>query len=227
MINVNKNDEINNALDNLYREYTSSFLNEWQQAFHKSPPCSINKFGIINTQKFDYDNGILFIGKETNNWSDYDYSRGYYFRQWMYEITDASAKNEYWAPRYPRMWYNVARWAMLISDPKVSIEEICSLKGEALQHIGKIAFTNINKVRGNEQSRKEFHELAQSSIVGDVLKKEIEIIHPKIIVCCGTGWFVDRHLPDIHCKIIYLPHPGARISTRNMLSSLKTQLDQV
>ena len=96
----------------------------------------------------------------------------------------------------------------------------------AINAIGSIAFTNINKVRGKEASKKEYHQLANTSVAVNLMKKEIEIINPKTIVCCGTARFVLPLLKDFSGRVIIMPHSGARKNTIRMLESLKEELDR-
>ena len=90
--------------------------------------------------------------------------------------------------------------------------------------IGKIAFTNINKVRGKNKSKDEYYTLAYSDISGEILRKEFEIIKPKIIVCCGTYNEVMHHAPDYQHIAIKMPHPGARMRCEKMLSRIAEHL---
>lgn len=221
MIDVKENELINIKLDTLYKKYTPDFLDEWQTAFDEIPPTRINQFGIINVHKYDRENGILFICRETNNWKDVDYAQGCLFREWMCDITKTGIAGK----ATPNMWYNIGRWAMLIDSPEMFIGEISQFKDEAIKYIGHIAFTNVNKVRGYTQSGKEYNRLANSFVVGEVLKREIETIKPRTIVCCGTGWIFDKYIQDFPGKVIYMPHPGARKSTASMLLALKKQID--
>lgn len=118
------------------------------------------------------------------------------------------------------MWYNIGRWAMLLDNPKCDPEQIRLSKSEALKAIGTIAFTNINKVRGNASSKDEYYTLAYMDISGELLRKETEIIKPKVIICCGTYNEVMHHAPQYKNITIRMPHPGARISTKKMLHRL-------
>lgn len=224
MIDVKKNKHINAELDNLYNKYTQDFLVEWKKAFNTTPPSRINEFGIINIQKYNTDNGILFICRETNGWDNKDYEKGCLFRNWMCDITEKVFKDKSHIKQHPNMWYNIGRWVLLIKSPDTPIEELSSLKKETIKHIGQIAFTNINKVRGSEQSKKEYNRLAKSSVVGEVLKKEIQIINPKVIVCCGTGTIFDKHIQNYSGKVIYMPHPASRKKKKDLLMELKKQL---
>ena len=65
-----KNALINAKLKALYDEYTPAFLSAWSDAFEEAAPCRMNEFGIIDIRRYDPENGVLFIGRETNGWDD-------------------------------------------------------------------------------------------------------------------------------------------------------------
>lgn len=225
MIDVKLNIEINERLCAEYQSASEAFLNEWTKAFKEdTPPCRINEFGIIDESRYDADNGVLFICKETNGWSNKDYESGCLFRGWMEDISRNGLDGRGHIKKHPNMWYNIGRWAALIENPSSPLIEIAAMKASAIQKIGEIAFTNINKVRGKETSRKEYNQLAHSEIAGELLKKEIEIINPKTIVCCGTCRPVLKLIPNYKGRILLMPHPGIRQSTIKMLTDLHQQL---
>ena len=216
MINKEANKRVNRELDKLYKSCASEFLSEWSRAFTDTAPESINNFGIVDGEKYDADNGVLFIGKETNNFSHSQY------RDWLFWLSRQSSLRG--TNITPNMWYNVGRWAYLSKHPEKDVQNIAALKADALKFIGTIAFTNVNKVYGKSQSKEEYYRVATSDIAGSVLRQEIEIIKPKMIVCCGTGDIFLRHVPIFSGKIIFMPHPGARKNTEEMLRDLKNQI---
>lgn len=224
-------EEMNNALINaklkaLYEQYTPEFLSAWETAFKCSAPCRMNEFGIIDTHRYNADKAILFIGRETNGWSDEEYKNGCLFRDWMHDISRNGIKGRGHVSRHPNMWYNIGRWALLIQSPDTSIDELANAKDEAVDALGTIAFTNVNKVRGKNKIGKEYNELAYTDIVKELIQKEVAIINPKIIVTCGTWRPVSSFLPDFKGQIICMNHPGARKSSRKMLQELQAQLTQ-
>ena len=232
MINANDNAVINERLRALYEESTNVFLEKWEQAFLEDirsgkmepAPCRINDFGIIDINNYDSDNGILFVGRETNRWANKDYECGCLFRDWMREITQEGLPDGEHITQHPNMWYNVGRWTMLLTEPGRPITDIAEAKGEAIKAIGKIAFTNINKVRGKKSSEKEYYQLANDSFVKELLKREIEIISPKIIVACGTARPLFPLPEGFSGKFYIMPHPGARQSKTDMLVNLNKQI---
>ena len=226
MINAKDNAVKNARLATLYEKNTEEFLFAWSKAFMQSPPCRINEFGIIDIHRYDADNGILFIGRETNGWSDEDYVAGYLFRGWMRDIAQNGLEGRGHIKRHPNVWYNIGRWALLLQSHEKPIEDIMCLKDEAIRALGTIAFTNINKVRGKNSIGKEYRELARADIVKKLIQEEVAIIKPKVIVCCGTWNQVAPLLSEYDGKILDMPHPGARTCTRTMLQKLKEQLKQ-
>ena len=250
MIDKSKNEIINAQLKIEYEKCTSSFLKEWERAFEKEVknghvekvPDRINEFGIIDIDRYDAENGILVIGRETNGWSNKDYENGRLFRDWLEGITKNGLPKGEHVSKHPNMWYNLGRWLMLIENPETPIEQLCGEKDKAIKAIGKIAFTNINKVRGKNKIGKEYHTIASADISMELLKKEIEIINPKIILCCGTARYVlpvltefsgeiilMPHLEGVksNIKILDMPHSGARMKTIEMLENLQEELKKL
>ena len=110
MINAKDNALINARLRKEYEATTESFLKVWSESFRESPPFRMNEFGIIDIHKYDTDNGILFVGRETNGWDDEDYKNGCLFRNWMREISQNGLDDKGHIKQHPNMWYNIGRW---------------------------------------------------------------------------------------------------------------------
>lgn len=226
VINAKDNAVKNARLAALYKKNTEEFLFAWSKAFMQPPPCRMNEFGIIDIHRYDADNGILFIGRETNGWSDEDYVDGCLFRRWMRDIAQNGLEGRGHIKRHPNMWYNIGRWAIFLKSPRQSIDDIIYVKDEAIRALGTIAFTNVNKIRGKSAIGKEYQKLIKTDIVKKLIQEEVAIIKPKVIVCCGTWNQVAPLLSEYDGKILDMPHPGARTSTRTMLQKLKEQLKQ-
>lgn len=221
MINPDTNQKINNQLSELYLSFSDAYISAYTETFKDSdPPVRINEFGIIDVNRYDADKGILFIAKETNHWSNEDFAKGIFVRDWMYGVSVEGVSGKGHIQKHPTMWYNLGRWAMLLGNPDADIQSIRYYKSEALNSIGTIAFTNINKVRGKNQSKDEYYSLAYADISGELLRKELEIIKPKIIVCCGTYNEVIHHAPEYKSIALKMPHPGARMSAMKMLNKI-------
>lgn len=219
-----KNALINAKLKALYDEYTPAFLSAWSDAFEEAAPCRMNEFGIIDIRCYDPENGVLFIGRETNGWDDKDYADGCLFREWLCDISRNGIQGRGHISKHPNMWYNIGRWALLLQNPEVPIDSLAYLKEEAVDALGTIAFTNINKVRGKNKIGKEYYKLANTDVAKKLIQKEVDILKPKTVVACGTWWPAASLLSDCNCRMIRMNHPGARKSSRAMLQELKAQL---
>ena len=223
MVDVVKNIGINEKLDALYERYREDYLAAYIRAFEDSkPPRRINEFGIIDVERYDPAVGILFLAKETNGWSNADYNDGVLFRGWLASMIENGLSGH--IKRHPIMWYNIGRWASYLNDQTQSIATLANEKARVISAIGTVAFTNMNKVRGMAQAQKEYWELAYADITGALLREELAILQPKVIVCCGTSHEFKHHIPDYEGSILDMPHPGARTSTLEMLEQLAAQL---
>lgn len=223
MIDRDRNRKINAALSTLYERYSAAYLTAYIKAFRdENPPERINEFGIIDEERYDADNGILFVAKETNDWDNKDFQNGYFFRKWMNSITKQGLSGH--AKEFPLMWYNIGRWVSLLDNPSQNIPSLAEEKSDAIKKIGTIAFTNINKVRGKEQAKNEYASLAYHDMSGMLLREELSIIQPKMIVCCGTYYEFAYHVRDFNGPVIAMPHSGARKNTITMLEQLRASL---
>lgn len=225
MINVEKNRWINQALCSLYESYCECYLTAYRSVFNDpAPPKRINEFGIIDVNRYDADAGVLFIAKETNGWSNQDFESGCLFRSWVEDISKNGVAGKGHVQRHPGMWYNLGRWALYLNGPEQDINTIASYRKEALPALGTVAFTNLNKVRGWERSRKEYKELSGADISAQLLREELKLLCPKIVVCCGTAATFRNHVPAYSGTVINMPHPAARICPAEMLCHMATQL---
>ena len=231
MIDINKNIEINEQLSKLYMKYSEEYLHTYAEAFNdNNPPCRINEFGVIDVNRQDSENGVLVIGKETNEWSNEEFENGELFRAWMNDVSKTGLEGRGHIKKHPTMWYNIGRWLTAIYDCDEILENVSEFKKEAISKLGVMAYTNINKVRGGSVSKKEYSQIAYSEISGRILKEEIEIINPKIILCCGTWRVLHYHfdcekLENNGVKVLCMPHPAARKSSRKMIEDLTRQLE--
>ena len=224
MINVEKNKSLNKQLSDMYDKYAEEFLREYAKDFNdKNPPPRIHRFGIVDEECFDTDFKVLFIAKEPNGGGN-----DWVFLDWL---RDGTRRGELIgrAKQYPTTWYNIGRWASLIFNPEQDIKNLISKKSEALNAITKIAFTNVNKVKGDSSSKRPYNNLAFSNIAIKVLSEEIKILKPHLIICCGTEHTVKKAISELafHCHLITMPHPAAKISKLYLIEELKKNLDSV
>lgn len=224
------NKEKNEALKKLYAEKTADFLTEYEKTFEQPPPSRINEFGIIDEENYD---DILVILRETRGWSDPDFENNYTFLQFVFDIKTFGKKMNKGRVGSEKinfnMWYNLARWILAVENPSTPTKEISAMIGdEALKPLEKAAFTNINKVRGGKQADKKYWKMANSEVAIQTIKKEIEILSPKIIICCGTARSLgDEFISELkknHCKVIDMWHPAAIKSKLAMIDEVKRQM---
>lgn len=239
MIKTEENIIINENLKKLYKTHTKEYLRMWSNHFYKKSGCQcrLNEFGIIDPEKFDAEKRILVIGKETRNW-DYSYEKT--FREWLYYLSSPSAdlKGKD-GTKYPRMWYNIGKWAKLICNPELQIKDnfknLSNEKKDALEGLSYIAFTNINKVNGGSSSGESYRYLSEDSLAISLIIQEIELLKPNYIILCDKKFkekLFDKQYKDntalkkcIENKRVYImPHPAARKSNLKMLEELKSQL---
>ena len=78
-----RNQEINRQLDELYQSATEEFLWEYRRAFPNdpAPPSRLNRFGIIDTQRYDAASGLLIICQETRGWDNRDFGEDRLLRE--------------------------------------------------------------------------------------------------------------------------------------------------
>lgn len=227
MIHVEENGRINQALRDLYNAYSQEYLAAYRSIFARldtDPPCRINEFGIIDEERYDTDAGVLFVARENNGWSNEEFEDGSLVRGWLEGISKEGTDGKGHVQTYPRMWYNIGRWAMYLNGAEQSIEELAALKGPVLPALGTIAFTNLNKVRGYSRAGKEYRALAGAEISGRLLRAELELLRPKTVVCCGTVGYFQTHAPEFSGTVIGMPHPTARIGSAQMLRQLAMRL---
>lgn len=235
MINVIENERINSELRKLYKDNTEKFLKLWKECYNENPPIRMNEFGIIDLEKYESQNGILVIGRETNgvegwfeNNSDDDL-----FINWMRKISIGTCG----LPKRPNIWYNTARYIMTARGEKE--KSLSCEKKDLLPVLGTMAFTNINKVGGGSSSGKSYWKLYEKDIVIQLIVKEIEIIKPKYIILCDRYFekFLtvqnatrfagnDSALEDCinNGRLLIAYHPAARMSKEKMLDKLEKQI---
>lgn len=225
MIDAAKNRHINQALSTLYETYRDDYLSAYCAAFRDpDPPRRINEFGIIDVNRYDADAGVLFVAKETNGWDNHEFASGQLFRRWLEDTSRDGLEGTGHAQRHPNMWYNLGRWALFLNGAERDIDTIASCKKEALQALGTVAFTNLNKVRGLRLSKKAYRTLASADISGQLLREEITLLQPKTIVCCGTSDIFRLHIPAFPGTVVHMPHPAARLRPAEMIHRMASQL---
>lgn len=231
MINAGKNKTLNKELLDLYHRKTDAFLREYKKAFFDdgNPPDQIGTFGIVDENRYDADNVILVILKETNGWRNKDFQAENAYLDFVCAISERGRAINDRRERKERvtmtMWYNLGRWITAIQNPQKPTDEIAGLYDEALEALGTAAITNVNKVRGGASSGDAYFAIAQSDVAINTIKEEIAILNPGAIMFCGTyGLFEDSYMKELEkkgIKILDLWHPAARKSKAEMIDRVK------
>lgn len=130
-----------------------------------------------------------------------------------------------WSPT----WYRLAEWIRYSEKQEQNDDQLFEMfhsgqgaedsLGEVQEQLRKSAFINLKKSSGSSTSKK--NEIRRELKTGNNIEKiirEIEIINPGIIVCCGNvtgdlfGEVIRGQIGDwINEKeVVKVPHPGAR-----------------
>ena len=166
--------------------------------------------GFVNEKAFDIKERILFIAKESNisKGTDKDFF-------WLQSVANGNSDSKILSRRISIMtnaYYNNF-----------------SCVNKSLDNLQKIAYMNINKSGGS--SRTNTTKLWEyANYHKDYILKEIEIIKPELIVCCGK--LVYEIISDIlgtkinDHKVIEVYHPSYFfISDKKYLERFKIALD--
>ncbi len=166
--------------------------------------------GFINKETYEEQvNKVLFIAKESNvsKGTDNDFF-------WLQSVANGKSDSKILSRRISIMtnaYYNNF-----------------SCVNKSLDNLQKIAYMNINKSGGSSRTNAtKLWEYANNH--KDYIKKEIEIINPNLIVCCGK--LVYEIISDIldtkstNPKIIEVYHPSYfYISDKKYLEQFKNAL---
>lgn len=222
--------------NNYYQEIENLFA-EWQARQQKEPYEEYLKYGApeIAKDSFTYDGIIdppvyakqdtkyLFISKESNIENEKDQrpfrSDGDIF--WLRDVCFQKQKPSIFSKS---IFSN--RLAMFANA-------IYSLDFERVNKchdiLNKVAFMNLNK-RGGLSGSKGKTITEYTKKYAGFIKREIDMIKPDIIICCGSD--LRHHLGKIgicspRYTIIEVYHPSYRISNKRHLEKLKAAFDEI
>lgn len=153
-------------------------LQEWGSLPHHKETCFI-KDGIIDPNRWSSSSRkLLFLLKEA--YGTIEEKNGFDLRIVM---------NQWKGPKY-KIWWTAAYWAYLVKHS--TIDQIPSFPSndkeyaDSSEALLESAVVNVKKSRGKSASN---HDDIKGYIEkdGELIKKQIEIISPKIVIC-GNTW---------------------------------------
>ena len=183
---------INDRIHKLLEENKGKLLNA-----DKSGQISKNGIcydGIVNEELFAETGRVMFLLKETNGndstgqtqeCSDWEY------RGWLeYQQHKNIEKPNYGECKFYRTFYNLSMWVDIFTSAKNenSYQEYLHSGGmeenNLRYNLGKAAIVNMKKTWGGGTTDwKNLNDYIQCETVKEVLKKQIEYIAPKLVVC--------------------------------------------
>ena len=138
--------------------------------------------------------------------------------------------------RFEKVWPILAYWTEAHKDVNkkfsecISKYELNDVKDIDYSILSNTAIVNIKKTSGKSISEDEILKNAVKHY-GDLIKKEIEIIDPRIVMCCGTfeyaktiynadiiedlycgAKFFKRQIKDKEVYFIEFVHPSCRVT---------------
>lgn len=150
--------------------------------------------GIVNEKSYLASSPkVLYLLKEVNggeNWSLKDYLI---------------------AGGRPQTWDNIARWQYGIQhlDNDIEWKELDNCSSDwRKENLESICVVNIKKQSGSYECN--YNTLIDAAIRNrDFLKRQIDMYHPDIVICCGTS--------NIYFEYIYeIPNPDWKMSKRGI-----------
>ncbi|MBR5479391.1 MAG: hypothetical protein IKU84_04370 [Clostridia bacterium] len=196
-------------------EKLNKLFDEWQDNFDFDIFC---RDGIIDEE--NYGDGIpevVFLLKDAN----LDSKEEADIRENLLKAAEGRAP-------LGQMWKVLCMWIKLMSKPDTRFAE-CLIDGEIddsiAEYLSKVAVVNLSKEHGTGRNDQGvLYEKLTASVRDyyEYTQKEIDIIAPELVVCCGTYHYIkeahnvcDKSLPSgaryfVHCGRIYLEmcHPG-------------------
>ena len=211
------------SLDELFSEWKTAHQNEPDETYnsYRNTDLPINKDiknmffpdGILCEEKFfelqKQGKSVLFVGKEANEYAK-DRMPDFNPDFWLKKVAFGKEKA---AP----LSRGIAMLANAYYDNNYTVP---NKNHDILQ---SIAFINLNKRGGSADCNENTLE-GYVKEYSHFLYKEIELIHPDIIICCGKNLrnLVVRYLPFQNTDTIFsVYHPSYRISDLKKLQQLE------
>lgn len=207
----------------------------WKTAHKKDPNPPIIKdgeFTIVNSSfscdgvlnPLGINNGILLVAKESNlsQTADNGVICGDAITFWLQSVLYDNAHTD---GKGTRFLNGLSLICNAIYDPNASVDDRWE-RG----HLAEAAFMNINKRGGLSYNKKEELEEYANRYM-PFIKKEIDLISPKIIVFCGQELDDIKNLLNLSTDeytVIIVDHPSYwRKSNSSRLKQIKDELVRV
>ena len=186
--------------------------------------------GIISAG--DKTPDILYLLKEPND--SRNSKKG--TESWMHDEASFvdQIRSEIESGKALSSWGNLCFWTKAYEDIKNQTPH--SFQHPEVQNCGDIlntvAFVNIKKVAGAEETKdSEFNKTVNNPECQQLIRDEVELIQPKIVICCGTydyakkifgmkseqdplccgaEYFIYAHNENSFCVVDFL-HPSCRV----------------
>lgn len=216
-----------------YEEISKKIFDEWEEYYskQKNNDLVIVEDGICNYDEYiNAPKQIMFLLKEGNGGSE------------NWNLCDVIRKGE----RAPT-WDNIARWTKGILDlpNQCNWNKVSDIKNEKKEILAKVAAINIKKIAGKATANnKQLYTIASDKENIRLLKKQIKLCNPHIIICCGVyckfyeeialGTVVwNKTSNDVWYAIdedrlvIRFNHPQARISPKSQYEKLMNAFNEI
>ena len=174
---------------NEYETENKSLMDEFKQAYKTDPSTNIKSFvedGIVNPDKWFSDNQkykgkkILFLLKETHS------DESWPFVEWLSKLAEFKNIDH----RILHLWKRVVQWTYgLINTDTQKIAPFCyeEFEHNLSEYINNIAVVNVKKTGGGASANMDVIQVhAKNKNYKDLLKRQIKLIDPDIIVCGYT-----------------------------------------
>ena len=139
--------------------------------------------GLVNESKFG---GILFLLKEAVQSSiEYDHKDKIINDTFdLISTAQTEALNQSQETYSGDLhWKELCEWIEVYKKPKTSFKHLKDHGG----NLAEIALVNIKKIAGlSKTNPKVIYSIVNNETYANILKKEIELINPQIVICCGT-----------------------------------------
>ncbi|MBX9906080.1 MAG: hypothetical protein K2Y31_17170 [Burkholderiales bacterium] len=168
-------------------ESHEQLLSRWcELSHHRNKPFI--KDGIIDIHRWEHaPRKVLLLLKEA--YGEEDATEGYDLRKVI--------RDEWNGPKY-KIWWTAAYWCYAIHHSKSTFSKFPSDdEAYALASESLLSSATINVKKSNGKSISDSDEITQHAMRdGDLIRLQIELINPEIVIC-GNTWGAVQHLwPD-------------------------------